>query len=300
MTDVPHLPNTTDAAEICAAIEEHGGVIVDRVLDDETLGRLEHELRPYLDACDTGANTFAGFETKRVGALLARSAACRDLALHPMILESSWRLLEPYCDDIQLHFSQAVAIGAGQGAQPLHRDRGVWGSALSRAVETQFSTIWALTEFTHDNGATRFVPGSHRWDKDRTPEPYEIASAEMSPGSVLLYNGSVIHGGGENETQGERVGVLLHYTLNWLRQEENQYLSCPPEVARTFPAELRRLIGYSLGGPVLGFYSTPGAPGDGVELASPEELFDEAVAFAPTLDDERFYDPQGDQVEVDA
>ncbi|MEM9513341.1 MAG: phytanoyl-CoA dioxygenase family protein [Actinomycetota bacterium] len=278
MTEILHLPKTTNTSAICAAIEEHGGVIVDDLLDATMLERLSAELSPYIDHCPTGTNTFAGFDTKRVGALLARSAACRELAVHPLVNASSEQYLAPYCDQHQLHFTQAVSIGEGQGAQPLHRDRGVWGSALNRSVETQFSTIWALTDFTEPNGATRFVPGSHRWDKDRVPTDDEIVAAEMHPGSVLLYNGTVIHGGGENRTSNERVGVLIHYTLNWLRQEENQYLSCPPDVARSFTPELRRLIGYSLGGPVLGFYSTPGAPGDGVELASPERLFDPAPA----------------------
>ncbi len=96
----------------------------------------------------------------------------------------------------------------------------------------------------------------------------------MSAGSVLFYNGSVLHGGGTNSTQStNRIAVLLHYTLSWLRQEENQYLSCPPEVAKDLSPELRSLMGYTQGGPVLGFYSTPGAPGEGVELAAPENLF---------------------------
>ena len=106
----------------------------------------------------------------------------------------------------------------------------------------------------------------------------------MRAGSVLLYNGTVLHGGGENTTHHERVGVLLHYTLNWLRQEENQYLSCPPEIAKTVDPELRALMGYTLGGPVLGFYSTPGAPGEGVELAPPERLFESASASATEPD----------------
>ena len=96
----------------------------------------------------------------------------------------------------------------------------------------------------------------------------------MTAGSVLLYNGTVFHGGGSNETEDNRTGVLIHYTLNWLRQEENQYLSCPPDLAKDLTPELRRLMGYARGGPVLGFYSTPGEPGEGFELSSPESLFD--------------------------
>ncbi|TDT18191.1 ectoine hydroxylase-related dioxygenase (phytanoyl-CoA dioxygenase family) [Ilumatobacter fluminis] len=291
MSDIVHLPASTDPDSICEAIDEHGGVIVDRLLSSDTLERLETELRPYLDACEVGRNQFAGYRTKRIGALMARSVTCRELAMHPLITASSSQYLAPYCDSHQLHFTQAVAIGRGEGAQQIHRDRGVWGPALNRSVETQFSTIWALTEFTEENGATRFVPGSHTWDKDRHPTDDEIRYAEMEPGSVLLYNGTVLHGGGRNDTADERVGVLLHYTLNWLRQEENQYLSCPPHIAAELPAELRSLMGYSLGGPVLGFYSTPGDPGEGVELAPPELLFGSRASDTPSIDDATFYDP---------
>lgn len=284
MTDIVHLSADASVDSICELIDEHGGMIVDDVLDADTLSRLEAEITPFLDACATGRNDFAGRQTKRVGALLARSETSRELAVHPLVNSAAAQYLAPYCDQHQLHFTQAVSIGEGQGEQPLHRDRGVWGAALNRSVETQFSTIWALTRFTYENGATRFVPGSHRWDKDRQPTAGEMRHAEMRPGSVLLYNGTVLHGGGRNQTAEERVGVLIHYTLNWLRQEENQYLSCPPEVARDLSPELRRLIGYSLGGPVLGFYSTPGGPGEGVELAPPDTLFDPRLAGSDTSD----------------
>ncbi|MEO0501084.1 MAG: phytanoyl-CoA dioxygenase family protein, partial [Pseudomonadota bacterium] len=103
----------------------------------------------------------------------------------------------------------------------------------------------------------------------------EIASAEMRAGSVLIFTGTVIHGGGANATSDEeRLGTLIHYAPNWLRQQENQYLSCPPDVAAGLDPELRRLIGYTKASPVCGFYSSPtGAPGE--ELAPPEALFRE-------------------------
>jgi ectoine hydroxylase-related dioxygenase (phytanoyl-CoA dioxygenase family) len=154
----------------------------------------------------------------------------------------------PYCDEIQLHFTKAVRIDPGETAQMLHRDRGVWGGYLTRKVETQLSTIWALDDFTAAKGATCVVPKSQSWHRDRTPEPHEVVAAEMPAGSVLVYSGSVLHGGGANDSEGARRAALLHYTLGWLRQEENQYLSCPPEVARTLSPELRRLIGYRPGG----------------------------------------------------
>ena len=123
--------------------------------------------------------------------------------------------------------------------------------------------------FHKKNGATQFIPGSHLWDTKRRPLPGEVVKSEMTAGSVLLYNGTVFHGGGSNETEDNRPGVLIRYTLNWLRQEENQYLSSPPNQAKDLTPELRRLMDHARGGPVLGFYSTPGAPGEGFELSSP-------------------------------
>ena len=120
------------------------------------------------------------------------------------------------------------------------------GGYLPRKVEPLMSTIWAVTDFTKENGATQIVPGSHLWEKDRMPKDDEIAYAEMKAGSVLLYTGTVLHGGGENISKKDiRTGVFLHYALNWLRQEENQYLSCPPEIAKDISPEIRSLIGYS-------------------------------------------------------
>ena len=140
------------------------------------------------------------------------------------------------------------------------------------------STIWAVTEFTKENGATQIVPGSHLWEKDRIPKSNEIAYAEMKPGSVLLYTGTVLHGGGSNSSKNDiRTGVFLHYALNWLRQEENQYLSCPPDIAKDIPQEVRSLIGYSKGGYILGFYSDPKDKKAVYESVSPENIFKDEV-----------------------
>jgi ectoine hydroxylase-related dioxygenase (phytanoyl-CoA dioxygenase family) len=134
--------------------------------------------------------------------------------------------------------------------------------------------VWALSDFTRENGATQVVPGSHKWEKGRQPTADEIAYAEMSSGSVLLYTGTVLHGGGDNTTKSDiRTGVFMHYALNWLRQEENQYLSCPPEVAKDFSPELRSLIGYSKGGFVLGFYTDPNDRQGTMDSVSPEKMF---------------------------
>ena len=115
--------------------------------------------------------------------------------------------------------------------------------------------MWALTDFTAENGGTQIVPGSHVWEHERAPFADEVVNAEMPAGSVLFYLGGTWHGGGDNKSNTMRTGMALQYSLSWLRQEENQYLANPPEVAKDYPERLRRLIGYDFGGPYLGFHN---------------------------------------------
>lgn len=179
-------------------------------------------------------------------------------------------MLAPYTNKIQLHLTQVISIGPGQGKQPLHQDRLAWGGYLPDGLEPQFNTIWALTDFTEENGATRVVPGSHAWSSERRATDDEKTQAVMSAGSVLLYSGSVTHGGGENRTEARRTGVNLTYCLAWLRTEENHYLSCPPEIAKDLSPELQELLGYTMGNYALGYYSEPGSIGELTDILAPE------------------------------
>ena len=276
MGEVKHVSIDTPIEEILRILDEDAGLIIDNFLCDQNLESIKNELKPYLDVTRNGQDEFTGFETKRVGALMARSKTCQDLALDPLINQMADSFLGPHCESYQLHFTSAIQIGPGESSQILHRDRGVWGGYIPRKIETQFSTVWAINDFTKENGATQVVPGSHKWHKDREPLPEEIAYAEMKAGSVFIYTGSVLHGGGTNVTEQPRLGVFLHYAPSWLRQEENQYLSCPPEVAKDFSPELRSLIGYSKGGYVLGFFTDPEDKEGRLESVSPEKIFGES------------------------
>ncbi len=241
--------------------------------DDEVLAQVHGEIMPYVEATDRGRDDFTGRETTRTGALVARSPACRDLVMHPLIVGGARSFLAPFTDRIQLHLTQVIRILPGQGEQPLHRDRLAWGGFIPRNIEPQFNTIWAITDFNFENGATRVEPGSNQWGDDRRADSTEIGYAEMKAGSVLIYSGSVIHSGGRNQSNAERIGINITYTLGWLRQEENQYLSCPPHIARTLAPELRELMGYTMGSYALGYFSPPTAPGEGPEVVPPEFLF---------------------------
>ena len=276
MGEIKHVSIDTPIETLLEILDEDAGLIIDNFLSDQNLESIKNDLKPYLNVTRNGQDEFTGFETKRVGALMARSKTCQDLALDPLINQMAESFLGPHCESYQLHFTSAIQIGPGESSQILHRDRGVWGGYIPRKIETQFSTVWAINDFKKENGATQVVPGSHKWHKDREPLPEEIAYAEMKAGSVFIYTGSVLHGGGTNVTEQPRLGVFLHYAPSWLRQEENQYLSCPPEVAKNFSPELRSLIGYSKGGYVLGFFTDPEDKEGRLESVSPEKIFGES------------------------
>lgn len=277
MPALEHFNADCDAATLDAALKENGACIIDAAMTDGGLAQLKSEIMPYVMATGMGQDEFTGRQTSRTGALVARSAACRDLVMDARLIGACDAFLKPFCDVYQLHLTQLIRIMPGQGAQPLHRDRLAWGGYLPAELEPQLNTIWAVTDFTQENGATRVVPGSNHWDPERTAEPHEIAYAEMSAGSVLVYSGSVIHSGGENRSSADRMGLNITYCLGWLRQEENQYLSCPPEVAKDFAPELRALLGYSMGSYALGYFTPPLPPGEGPEITPPDWLFGESA-----------------------
>jgi ectoine hydroxylase-related dioxygenase (phytanoyl-CoA dioxygenase family) len=257
-------------AEIVEAVQTDGAAILANVLDEALLQTVAADLSPWVQSTPGGRDAFTGFNTHRTGALVARAPTTRGMVMHPTIVELAKTFLEPFAKRIQLHLTQVIKIGPNQPSQPLHRDRLAWGGYIPREIEPQFNTIWALTDFTEENGATRVVPGSPSWDDDRRATDDEKAQAVMAAGSVLLYSGSVIHGGGENRSDEERIGVNITYTLGWLRTEENQYLSCPPHVAKDLDHELQEMLGYTQGDYALGYYSDPDEISGPTDLLPPE------------------------------
>jgi ectoine hydroxylase-related dioxygenase (phytanoyl-CoA dioxygenase family) len=173
--------------------------------------------------------------------------------MHPLILGTAGELLS-HAASFQLHLTQVIAIGPGEPAQMIHRDQWAFDFfPFPRDYEVQCNTIWALTDFTQENGATRVIPGSNHFEDKMRFEEKDTIPAEMTRGSVLLYTGSIYHGGGANRSNQTRVGINITYNLSWLRQEENQYLSVPLEIAKTLPVDLLKLMGYRRGAYALGY-----------------------------------------------
>jgi ectoine hydroxylase-related dioxygenase (phytanoyl-CoA dioxygenase family) len=159
-------------------------------------------------------------------------------------------ILKPNCQNFQLGSCTAIEIRPGEKAQVLHRDDDIYPIRIPK-VEFQISAMWALNDFTLQNGATQVVPCN------KNPQEL-LVQAVMPKGSVLYYLGSTKHGGGSNNSASPRSGLISTYCLGWLRQEENLYLSIPREIADSYPDHVRRLIGYQAHGKSLGVY--PGDP----------------------------------------
>lgn len=264
---IEHLPATATPEEMAAILKRDGALIVDNLVPAATMDAVTAELRPWLEATPVGSDEFSGLRTRRTGALIARSPLCRELVMNPTVLAVTGQVLS-HATTFQLHLTQAIAIGPGEPAQTIHRDQWAFDFfSFPKGYEVQCNTIWAMTDFTEENGATRVIPGSHLFEDKMQFEEKDTIPAEMTKGSVLLYTGAVYHGGGANRSKATRIGLNLTYNLSWLRQEENQYLSVPHDLAKTLPVDLLRLMGYARGAYALGYF---GDSRDPIEAVRPD------------------------------
>ncbi|MBW2392773.1 MAG: phytanoyl-CoA dioxygenase family protein [Deltaproteobacteria bacterium] len=250
---VEHLKSEDGPGRIAEILERDGCVVVDGIASPGELARFREEMKPFLEATPVGLDGFTGRFTRRTGALIARSEQARDWVQHPVVLGAVDKVLG-HVTNYQLHLTQVIAIGPGEKAQDVHRDQWAFDFfPFPNGYEVQCNTIWALTDFTEENGATRVIPGSHRHDDKLRYTFEDTEPAEMEAGSVLFYTGSVYHGGGPNRSDAVRMGVNITYVVGFLRQEENQYLTVPREIAATLPKDLLRLMGYARGAYALGY-----------------------------------------------
>lgn len=214
---------------------------------------LARDLDPIFAATPFCEGYFYGQRTKRFGSLLKRSRHMAELALHPVILPAAQKILGTGCDRIQLNLTQAIEIHPGEVRQFPHRDQDMWCGA-DGTQEYLVNILWPLTPFTKDNGATRIYPKSHGVKGMAKTDLGQPIFAECKPGSAICFLGSTAHGAGSNLTNEVRRGVLVSYSLGWLKPYENLWLAYPPEVARHFAPELAALAGYAQHRPNLGNY----------------------------------------------
>ncbi|MEZ5167580.1 MAG: phytanoyl-CoA dioxygenase family protein [Acidimicrobiales bacterium] len=223
-------------------IDADGYTIIPDAIEPGVIAGLLTDLDRIVETVGAGpaTNDFEGTSTTRVYNLLAHGGPWPAVAEHPVVLSIAEAVLG---GQILVSSLSSIAIGPGESAQPIHADDQVMPLARPH-VPAVCNSMWALTDFTEANGATRIIPGSHRLDHN--PDygcHYELIPAAMAAGSILVWNGSLWHGGGANTTGGTRVGIAMNYCAGWIRQQENQQLGVPPEVMAGFSPRLRRLCG---------------------------------------------------------
>jgi len=258
------LDQSAELAGHLERMKRDGFTVIENVIDASAVAelrddvcRLEREL-----AVQPAQNLFEGVRTVRIYNLLAHGTIYQQIPVHERVLPIIEGVLDHGCLVSSL---SSIHIGPGEAAQPLHADDQLIPLPKPH-VSIICNTMWALTDFTIANGATRVVPGSHR--ADRSPQPFgeavETRAAEMPAGSVLVFDGSIWHGGGANQSTERRLGLAMNYCAGWMRQQENQQLGIPLEVARGFAPRLRKLVGYGLYRKLIGH----------IDRCSPEDLLD--------------------------
>lgn len=244
----------TDAASVWAErLRRDGYCVIPDLVSPSTIAALGADLDPVFAQTPFCQGDFYGTRTKRFGGLLRRSPHMATLATEPLLLAMAHHILGEACDRIQINVAQAIEIYPGALPQLPHRDHDMWQGAKG-AHEYLVNVIWPLIPFTRHNGATQFYPDSHGTEglaKEQFDPPWV---AECQPGSAICFLGSTLHGAGGNESPNVRRGLVVGYSLGWLKPYENLWLAYPPNIARDFPPELAALAGYAQHRPNLGNY----------------------------------------------
>lgn len=258
MSELNHVPAATPVEEIVEHLRRDNYVIIDNLVSNEVMDAIDAELAPVIEETPIGFNAILGKRTRRTGALVAYSPTTRDeIIQNPTVLGAAKEFLG-HATAMQLMLTQVISIEPGESAQGLHRDQVAWDFfPFPDDYHVQCNTLWALSDYTAEMGATRIVPGSHLPGSKEQSEykDDDCLQAEMSRGSVLIYSGKIVHSGGANQTEDNvRRAININYAVGWVRQEENQYLSVPIEVARTLDDDLLRLMGYQEGAFAMGYF----------------------------------------------
>jgi ectoine hydroxylase-related dioxygenase (phytanoyl-CoA dioxygenase family) len=250
--------------DAAARVTEDGYAVLERAVEPDLVAALVGTIDRLMAALDVplGANEFLGRRTRRLFNLLARDPLFAGVPVHEAVLPVVERVLDPEC---LLSSLTAVEMLPGESPQPLHADDGTLPLPRPHGPLT-CTAIWALSDFTEENGGTRVVPGSHRADHAPRRDERDAPSlpTQMPAGSVLVYHGSLWHGGGANRSESRRLAIICNYCVGFLRQEECQLLALPRAQVASFPPRLQRLVGYGTYRGLLGH----------VDAESPAEWLD--------------------------
>ena len=238
-----------DTADIRADFDQlmrEGYVIIENLLSAENCAAIKADGLTLLN--HKGRNSFEGVQTQRVYNVLSKTRKIDSLAEHPRVLGLLDRVFLP---NFLLSQSQIINIQPGEAAQALHFDDAFYRIPRPRPP-LGFATVWAIDDFTAENGATVIVPGSHAWAADKLPTRDETIPAIMPAGSVVVFLGTTWHGGGENRSADGRFAVTHQYCEVYMRQQENYLLELSKSTVRELSPQMRSLVGYSIHPPFMG------------------------------------------------
>ncbi|MEM7284676.1 MAG: phytanoyl-CoA dioxygenase family protein [Pseudomonadota bacterium] len=243
---------TASNAEVTASLKQDGAVVVLNQIDDDICDKIRHELRdPWDRQGRKDESDFNGYSTLRASGVLRWSPTSAVVVAHQRVMDVCDTILLEHCMNYRIGSLTAIEIWPGEDDQVLHTDDGIYPVRIP-GMQLQVSAMWALDDFTLENGATRVLMGSHkeeeinRYNTAEMEREGEVAQAVMPKGSVLFYMGTTWHGGGANRSDKPRAGLINTYALGWLRQEENQYLNVPRAIADQYPKKVRDLMGYNV------------------------------------------------------
>ena len=249
---IPTHSAGTPADVLARDLGEAGCLVVTSLVDEAQREAIRAELAPHMAQArvaqeDAPEDFYPGL-TRRVTALVARSRTVTDgLLAHEVTRQMCDAHLLPNGEfGYQLHVTAALEVGPGAREQILHREEDSFTFFPEPRPNLIVASMWAISDFRADNGATLIVPGSHLWPADRVPTPEEVVAAEMPAGAVLFWLGGLLHGAGANVSQDWRYGVILTYSVGWVRQEENQYLDVSPQRLAELSPEVRQLVGFDM------------------------------------------------------
>jgi ectoine hydroxylase-related dioxygenase (phytanoyl-CoA dioxygenase family) len=276
---LPRAAPPHDWRSIDALVRTTGGVVVERLLADAAVRRLNGEIDAYLSQHPrAGAprsgnrlyDDFLGHGTLRLQGLTEKLPSAAELVGHEALVEWAQRLMAPLAGSVLLNAAELIQIGPGEPAQLLHRDSDSWPAVPLGETPFIVNAIVALDAFTLENGATHVFPESWAWDAARRPLDAAAVRATMRPGDALCFRGDLLHGGGANTSDRPRRAISISYCVGWLRTVEAHFLHVPPQRARSLPRRVRELLGYAVhdgtrqAGGLLGLYEC-GDPAEALE-----------------------------------
>lgn len=256
-TSVDGLSASSTIDDVMATLNKQGYCIIENLMPEDVMDAVNAEMEPHIDAIKNMKTEehSQGVYIHRCGGLIGRSPSSHQLIQHPMVLAAANQFLTKNASVVQLNLTQIIRVSPNGNPQILHRDESAWDFyQFPIDYEVELSSMWALDDFTEENGATRVVPGSHTSSRSHVSYSHaDTIAAEMPKGSLMIWSGKLVHGGGENKTQIARRGLNIDYCVGWVRQEENQYLSVPIESVRSLDEGLIKLMGYQRGGNLVGY-----------------------------------------------